>query len=353
MTRICFTEDRFEINGEVVSLPYPVKDLKNILGESDVFASEHNEVYTWSDLGLKAYSKDGQTVDIIDVIFQPEDYEHSPKEAFTGELLLEGIDVIDYYQQNRDKRVKLWDDDPNGAFVFNKHSIWFDLTDGILDAVSIEIYSKGEAVIAEPLPLDKGFENMPELWQQWIDAMKKYIEESNAYYNLTYGITEEQLQEAEDQFDFPLPPVLLNFYKVHNIRWNAVTSAFSFSVNGWSYDLLPFEKIIDEWEEIQDLCDDEILSDEMKEGYSDKVKASNYANSQWIPFAEGRNGDYLLIDADPSEQGIYGQIIELQNEGWLRTVVASSLEDLITQEIAVIQSEGNNRFGFIQENGKF
>ncbi|WP_262921062.1 hypothetical protein [Elizabethkingia anophelis] len=43
----------------------------------------------------------------------------------------------------------------------------------------------------------------------------------------------------------------------------------------------------------------------------------------------------------------------MQNEGWTRSVVASSLEELITQEIEIIKSEGNNRFGFIQENGKF
>lgn len=70
-------------------------------------------------------------------------------------------------------------------------------------------------------------------------------------------------------------------------------------------------------------------------------------------FCGGRNGDYLLIDTDPSEKGTFGQIIELQNEGWTRSVVASSLEELITQEIEIIKSEGNNRFGFIQENGKF
>lgn len=91
----------------------------------------------------------------------------------------------------------------------------------------------------------------------------------------------------------------------------------------------------------------------MKKGYSDKVKAVNYANPKWIPFAEGRNGDYLLIDTDPSEKGSFGQIIELQNEGWTRSVVASSLEEVIRQEIEIIKSEGNNRFGFIQENGKF
>ncbi|HFK5583993.1 TPA: SMI1/KNR4 family protein [Elizabethkingia anophelis] len=353
MTRICFTADRFDINGNSIALPLPINELESILGEARVFTGEYNTVYTWPELGIKAYSKERKLVETVDVVFEPEDYEHSPEKVFTGELLLNGTDIKEYYINNKDKRVKLWDDDPNGAFVFNNHSLWLDIEDGVFNTVSIEAYTKGEAKTLESLPLDAGFEDLAVIWNKWIAAIKEYVDEDNAYYNLTHGITAGQMHETEVQLEVPLPGVLLNFYKVHNVRWNAVTSAFSFSVNGWSYDLLPFEKIIDEWEEIQDLNDDEVLGAEMKEGYSDNVKAVNYANPKWIPFAEGRNGDYLLIDTDPSEKGTFGQIIELQNEGWTRSVVASSLEELITQEIEIIKSEGNNRFGFIQENGKF
>jgi cell wall assembly regulator SMI1 len=68
-----------------------------------------------------------------------------------------------------------------------------------------------------------------------------------------------------------------------------------------------------------------------------------------VPFAEGRNGDYLLYDTDPSEQGDFGQIIELQNESWQRNVVAESLEALLKNEIALIKA-GKKDFTFILES---
>ena len=81
-------------------------------------------------------------VETVDVVFEPEDYEHSPEKVFTGELLLNGTDIKEYYINNKDKRVKLWDDDPNGAFVFNNHSLWLDIEDGVFNTVSIEAYTK-------------------------------------------------------------------------------------------------------------------------------------------------------------------------------------------------------------------
>ncbi|MDH2045390.1 SMI1/KNR4 family protein [Acinetobacter johnsonii] len=70
-----------------------------------------------------------------------------------------------------------------------------------------------------------------------------------------------------------------------------------------------------------------------------------------MPFAEGRNGDYLMIDLDPSEQGQYGQIIELQNESWERNVISSSLEDFIQINIDQLKKPDDIRYAFILDNG--
>ena len=54
-------------------------------------------------------------------------------------------------------------------------------------------------------------------------------------------------------------------------------------------------------------------------------------------FAEGRNGDYLLIDTDPSEKGISDRLSSYRMKAGQENVVASSLEEVITQEIEIIK----------------
>jgi len=58
-----------------------------------------------------------------------------------------------------------------------------------------------------------------------------------------------------------------------------------------------------------------------------------------------------MIDLDPSEQGQYGQIIELQNESWERNVISSSLEDFIQINIDQLKKSDDIRYAFILDNG--
>lgn len=58
-----------------------------------------------------------------------------------------------------------------------------------------------------------------------------------------------------------------------------------------------------------------------------------------------------MIDLDPSEQGQYGQIIELQNESWERNVISSSLEDFIQINIDQLKKPDDIRYAFILDNG--
>ena len=52
-----------------------------------------------------------------------------------------------------------------------------------------------------------------------------------------------------------------------------------------------------------------------------------------------------------SEQGQYGQIIELQNESWERNVISSSLEDFIQIDIDQLKKHDDIRYAFILDNG--
>lgn len=52
-----------------------------------------------------------------------------------------------------------------------------------------------------------------------------------------------------------------------------------------------------------------------------------------------------------SEQEKYGQIIELQNESWEKSVIASSLEDFIQINIDHLKKHDDIRYAFILDNG--
>ena len=52
-----------------------------------------------------------------------------------------------------------------------------------------------------------------------------------------------------------------------------------------------------------------------------------------------------------SEQGQYGQIIELQNESWEWNVISSSLEDFIQINIDQLKKPDDIRHAFIWDNG--
>ena len=52
-----------------------------------------------------------------------------------------------------------------------------------------------------------------------------------------------------------------------------------------------------------------------------------------------------------SEQEKYGQVFELQNESWEKSVIASSLEDFIQINIDQLKKPDDIRYEFILDNG--
>ena len=52
-----------------------------------------------------------------------------------------------------------------------------------------------------------------------------------------------------------------------------------------------------------------------------------------------------------SEQEKYAQIIELQNESWEKSIIASSLEDFIQINIYQLKKPDDIRYAFILDNG--
>lgn len=345
MAKFSLSKTDFRINDTIVQLPAAIDVLKKALGDCRYIKKQYNHIYTWDDLGIMAFSKEGKQAESLAIEFEVKKYDYCAKSIFTGEFIFDGQELFQYYENNKNQLVKLFKGDRSGAFILNGISIWFDKEDGKITSLSISPYEEKEKKISAPL--DPEFKAFKPLWQEWISEINKIISSSNAYYNLTEGISTEDIQEhIELEDDIKIPPALINFYKVQNVDYDPVTAAFQFGVNNWSYDLIPFQDIAEEWNSIQDLQFEE---DDLPEQELDfeKINTNNYANPKWIPFATGRNGDYLLYDTDPASKGKLGQIIELQNESWSRIIVADSLEELIQNEVNNLKAGKTEHFDFI------
>lgn len=349
MTKLELSKTGFQINNVNIEFPIDISVLKQALGESRHIKKQYNHIYTWDDLGIMAFSKEGNKVESIGIELELPKYDFSPKSIFNEEFIFDGQELFQYYENNKDQLVKLFKGDRSGALVMNGTSVWFDKEDGKITGLSISAYEQEIKPKKVSATLDPEFKNFEPLWQEWISEINKIVSTDNDYYNLTEGISTEEIEQHSFLEDaIKIPPALINFYKVQNVDYDAVTSTFQFSINNWSYELIPFEDIKEEWESIQDLQFDE---DDLPEQEIDfeKIQTNNYANPKWIPFATGRNGDYLLYDTDPASKGKFGQIIELQNESWSRDIVAESLEELIQNEINNLKIGNTEHFNFIIE----
>ncbi|MBN9297559.1 MAG: SMI1/KNR4 family protein [Filimonas sp.] len=361
MMQLSLTENAFQINEVNLQFPIDILTLKNILGECRLTKTQYNNIYTWDAHGIAAYSKDGIYAESIDVCLVKGSHSFSPVRTFTGQLLFDRQDAIAFYNAHKEKRVKLFDSDSNGALILKDISLWFAIKGNNITGISISAYQP--PAIPDTLPVDAAFMHYIPLWKEWIDTTTAIVPVNNPYYNLTHGITEDDIKKytlIDKASNILIPDALVNFYKINNVTYNVVTSAFSFYVNNWAYCLIPFNRIGEEWSDIDGLNEEDEMPDLPE--YSRKIKTGNYSNPGWIPFAQGYNGDCLLFDTDPGEEGTYGQIIELQNESWERNVVAGSLEELLQNEILSLKNGVTKKFDFIlpdknpknasEENGK-
>lgn len=347
MTKLELSKEDFQINGVSIEFPIEITVLKQALGDYRYIKKQYNHIYTWDNLGIMAFSKEGEKAEHLMLELVCNKYDYCSKNPFSGEFLFDGNELLHYYENNKSEVVKLFKGDKTGALILNKTSVWFDKEDGIITAIDISAYEQIEKPKKTTSPLDPEFKIFEPLWQEWIAEVSKIVSTDNDYYNLTDGISTEDVENhsvLEDEIK--IASALVNFYKVQNVDYDAVTSTFQFGVNNWSYDLIPFEDIAEEWNSIQDLQFDE---DDLPEQEIDleKIQTNNYANPKWIPFATGRNGDYLLFDTDPASKGKFGQIIELQNESWDRNIVADSLEELVQNEINNLKAGKTEHFDFI------
>ena len=354
MTQFSLSQNQLLINGTEIDFPVEVEKLKQILGPCRHTLTEYNQVYTWDDIGVTASSEQGVAAHAILIDLTKKDYAFSPTQTFAGTVTLHGEDIIAYRTAHKSQLVRSFKADTGKSFLLDRHKVWFSLKNGVVEYLYLSGIGPDDKPTKppEPAPVDEKYKPLESQTKQWIAAVTRIVSPDNRFYNLTHGITKEAIADHSQIEDGPaIPDELVNFYKVCNVDYDPVTSAFSFLANDFEYYLIPFDEIARAWESIQDLQFGDGVEASLLEGYSKRIQTDDYANPRWIPFADGFNGDYLVFDTDPGAEGTFGQIIELQNESWSRDVVADSLMDLLKGDIALLEGGGAGKFDFILETG--
>ncbi|SHJ19675.1 hypothetical protein SAMN04488096_11050 [Mesonia phycicola] len=144
----------FQINAETITFPIPLSQLEGCLHTTyRTLNGKNNTVFTWDDLGITAYSKDGKSIESLTVKYHPETFDFSPKNAFSGIFHFNNQDIISYYNSHKKERVKLFEGDRTGALVANTISAWFSVRKKNINAIEISSYNP--YVRWEGIPEDK------------------------------------------------------------------------------------------------------------------------------------------------------------------------------------------------------
>ena len=154
MTTIHLSSTGLQINSVVIDLPVSIDTLKKCLNNNyRTIKGKSNTVLTWDDLGIIAYSKNGEVIESLTLELEPEAYDFSPKKKFSGKFYFDDKDITSYYKTHKEELVALFDGDDGGALVQNNISAWFDVDEDIINAIEISTY---EAYIRwEGIPEDK------------------------------------------------------------------------------------------------------------------------------------------------------------------------------------------------------
>ena len=347
MPNIEVIDEQLWINGQAVSFPAPLDLIKRAFaGEPRRKVLKYNQTYTWDAMGVVAYSDDGDTVQSLLLDLAPGEFDFSPSVAFASSLRPDGEDVLRYRAEHPQALVPLFRGDRCKALVRGGLSIWFDLSDSTVQGMVLSGDAPPTAP-APPAPLDAQYSYLEPLVAQWVAEIRRLVPGDNEYNTLTSGVDATRIESQSVLGDgVRLPDELINFYKLVNVDYHPVTSAVLFAVGNYSFNLEAFEDLATAWQGIQLLCDGHVEADLLR-GFSDRVQATGYANPAWIPFAHDYGGNYLLYDTDPSPSGRYGQIIELDNESWQRSVVADSLADLIEHNTLLLRRGEIASFDFV------
>ena len=141
MTTIKLSSTGLQINSVPIELPVSINTLKKGLNYNyRTVKGKSNTVLTWDDLGILAYSKNGELIESLTLELEPEAYDFSPKKKFSGKFYFNDKKITNYYKTHKEERITLFDGDDGGALVQSNISAWFDVDEETINAIEISTY---------------------------------------------------------------------------------------------------------------------------------------------------------------------------------------------------------------------
>lgn len=154
MTSLQLSSIGLQINTVAIQFPVSISALKRVLDHDfRAFKTKNNTIYTWDDLGITCYSKNGILAESLTANFKPDGYNFSPTNHFNGQFEYHNHDIIEYYKTNKKECVKLFEGDDGGALVSNTISAWFDADEQGVNAIEVSTFKPYDK--SEGIPEDK------------------------------------------------------------------------------------------------------------------------------------------------------------------------------------------------------
>lgn len=219
ISEIVVTDQDVRIDDNRLTMPVPLQALIDILGNAPaVFKGKYNTVYTWHDLGIRAYSNDKIDVQALGVdLLEHRKYNFTPSSLYTGKLKIGDQDYTTIKVQRKDKY------DDSMEITLGANHIFIDLTE-VGGIASVEI---SEVKAPEPIEDPDRYKFVP------VDGEK--IEFTD--FNFKLAVIQVLMYEKEllkPAFD------IFEFAKRHRER--------EIDINSEGYDIIPevkeyFEKL--------------------------------------------------------------------------------------------------------------
>jgi cell wall assembly regulator SMI1 len=133
------------------------------------------------------------------------------------------------------------------------------------------------------------------------------------YAKLQKGVSNDQLDQFENRFNFKLPDTFKLLYSWRNGQEESCSASFVGNRMFMSLGSIASTK--------------EMLDGMIGEDFEDP----EHWKEQWVPFLENGGGDYLCIDLGSGNQGTAGQLVEFWHADKDRKTVYPSLKDWAQQ----------------------
>lgn len=155
----------------------------------------------------------------------------------------------------------------------------------------------------------------------------KAIHCSDVDWSFNEGASEQDFVKLEQILGFVLPDDFKEIYRIHDGSKNWFVLAGD--------DWLPIESIISEYQAWKRLYDEGCFQNDDGIDFGcvadDGIKENFWFNPRWLPFSKNACGDNKMIDLDPSDTGVAGQVIQMWHNDPGRERLAVSLKAFFEQ----------------------